>query len=79
MSQTDFQAWLQHSRLSPVMSHLFDSAQDLADLKYLVDFTVPGKKGSECVEFSHDAAHSPQVNRRVVGRGPEQDLWSSVP
>lgn len=62
-----------------LFSHLFDSAQDLADLKDLIDFTVSREKRSECVKFSHDAAHSPQVNGRAVGGRPEQDLRSAVP
>lgn len=65
--------------LHPVSSHLFDSAQDLADLKDLIHLTVPGEKRPESVEFSHDAADSPQVNGTAVGRRAEQDLRSSVP
>lgn len=63
----------------PLSSHLFHRAQDLANLKDLVHFTISRKKRSECVEFSHDAADSPQVNRRAVGRRPKQDLRGSVP
>lgn len=62
-----------------ISSHLFDSAEDLADLKDLIYFTVSREKGPESVEFSHDAAHSPQVNSRAVIRGAKQDLWSPVP
>lgn len=60
-------------------SHLFDSTEDLADLKDLIHFTVSREKGPESVEFSHDAAHSPQVNSRAVIRRAKQDLWSPVP
>lgn len=67
------------SLLSSLSSHLLDSTKYLADLKDLIHFTVPREKRSESVEFSHDAAHSPQVNRRAVGGRPEQDLWSSIP
>lgn len=60
-------------------SHLFNSAEDLADLKDLVYFTVSWEKRPESVELSHDAAHRPQVNSRAVVGRPKQHLWSSVP
>lgn len=62
-----------------IIFHLFDSAQDLADLKDLIYFTVSREKRPKSVELSHDAAHSPQVNGRAVVRRAEQHLWSSVP
>lgn len=62
-----------------IQLYLFDCAKDLADLKDLIHFAVPREKRSERVEFSHDAAHSPQVNRGAVGGRAQQDLRSSVP
>lgn len=60
------QMWAISTCLLSVSTHFFDSAQDLADLEDLIYFTVPREKRSECVEFSHDAAHSPQVNGRAI-------------
>ena len=52
-------------------TNLFHSAQDLADLKNFIHFTVAGKERPQSVEFGHDAAHCPQVDGRVVGGRPQ--------
>lgn len=59
--------------------HLSQCSQHLTDLEDLVHLTVAWEQRSEGVQLCHDAADCPDIYRRVVRLGLEQNLWGSVP
>mmetsp|Transcript_24487 Transcript_24487/g.68093 ORF Transcript_24487/g.68093 Transcript_24487/m.68093 type:complete len:296 (-) Transcript_24487:381-1268(-) len=50
-----------------------------ANLEELVGLGSTRKERPQRVEFCHDAAACPQVQRRIVNGAPQQNLWRSVP
>ncbi len=54
-------------------------AQDCADLEELVDLAAAGEQGPQRVALGGDAADRPDVYRRVVACGAEENLWRAVP
>ena len=55
------------------------SAQDAADLVYLIYLGAAREERPPGVELGHDAAHRPHVDGTGVVGGPEQNLRGAVP
>mmetsp|Transcript_46256 Transcript_46256/g.122721 ORF Transcript_46256/g.122721 Transcript_46256/m.122721 type:complete len:227 (+) Transcript_46256:364-1044(+) len=54
-------------------------AENGTDLEHLVHLGLPRKERSKSVQFSHDAAARPKIQRRIVHGASQEDLWCPVP
>lgn len=51
----------------------------MANFEDCVNFAGPRKERPEGIYFSHDAAHSPDINRGAIVGRPQEHFWGPVP